>query len=187
MNHHNETDLLHGARELNAGILAEIYDLYNPGIFAFAYRLLGESSAAEDCVAETFTRFLKTLQSGTGPSDHLQAYLYRIAHNWITDCFRREPVPMLDLDENIPDHSTENLEIQMEEDQAIYEIQIALRSLTADQRQVIALRFVEGWGTDQVAIAMQRPVGAIKALQHRALTTLRKLMGLTEVTDEISK
>jgi RNA polymerase sigma-70 factor (ECF subfamily) len=187
MNHHNETDLLHGARELNAGILAEIYDLYNPGIFAFAYRLLGESSAAEDCAAETFTRFLKTLQSGMGPSDHLQAYLYRIAHNWITDRFRREPVPMLELDENIPNHSAENLENQMEEVQALNEIQTALRSLTADQRQVIALRFVEGWGTDQVATAMQRPAGAIKALQHRALAALRNKLTITEVKDEISK
>jgi DNA-directed RNA polymerase specialized sigma24 family protein len=50
-------------------------------------RLLGHASLAEDCVAETFARFLKALQKRQGPRDHLQAYLYRIAHNWIVDLY----------------------------------------------------------------------------------------------------
>lgn len=187
MDQHNETDLLNGAREFNAGILAEIYDLYNPGIFAYAYRLLGEASIAEDCVSETFSRFLKTLQTGAGPSDHLKAYLYRIAHNWITDRYRREPIPWVELDENMPDNFADNLENLIEDHESISKIRQALRLLTAEQRQVISLRFIEDWETGQVAEAMQRPVGAIKALQHRALASLRKMLVPIEVTDEISR
>jgi len=186
MNQHNETELLHGAQELNAGILMEIYDLYRPGIFAYAYRLLGEANRAEDCVAETFTRFLKTLQSGGGPTNHLRSYLYRIAHNWITDCFRREPMPMLELDENFTSQLDDRMEKLVEDNGEINELRFALRRLTEDQRMVITLRYIEGWETDQVAAAMKRPSGAIKALQHRALVALRKLLSSIEVTDELS-
>ncbi len=79
--------------------LAEIYDRYSPGLYAYAMRLLGDACLAEDCVSETFARFLKSLRAGQGPEAYLQAYLYRIAHNWITDHYRRQP--MLDLDEDL--------------------------------------------------------------------------------------
>jgi RNA polymerase sigma-70 factor, ECF subfamily len=186
MNTRNEADLLQGARDFNSGILAEIFDLYNPGIFAYAYRLLGEASTAEDCVSETFARYLKALQAGNGPSDHLKAYLYRIAHNWISDRYRREPSQILELDENITTGAKDDLANTTEETQALSEIRTALHMLTTDQRQVIALRFIEGWNIEEVAAAMQRPTGAVKALQHRALATLRKLLVTVEVLDEIS-
>ncbi len=171
-----EQDLLTGARAGDLATLGMIYDRYSPGIYRFALRLLGDDCLAEDCVAETFERFLKSLRSGHGPTDHLQAYLYRIAHNWITDCYRRLPPPPLDLDESVcaDDHlSPENqADVRLEQQQ----VRSALRSLTPDQRQVITLRFVEGWENGEVAAALGKPVGAIKALQHRALLMLRRIL-----------
>ena len=76
-----EQELLQLATRLDIKALARIYDTYSPGIYRYAMRLLGEMTVAEDCVAETFARFLKAMQERRGPRDHLQAYLYRIAHN----------------------------------------------------------------------------------------------------------
>src|SRR5512138_184862 len=101
MNTRSEQDLLNGARALDMQALAAIYDRYSPGLYAYAMRLLGDECQAEDCVAETFSRFLKSLRAGQGPEEHLQAYLYRIAHNWITDLYRRQPPPPFELDENL--------------------------------------------------------------------------------------
>jgi RNA polymerase sigma-70 factor (ECF subfamily) len=42
------------------------------------------------------------------------------------------------------------------------------------------LRFIEGWQNDEVASALEKPVGAIRALQFRALNTLRRLLLLEE-------
>jgi RNA polymerase sigma-70 factor (ECF subfamily) len=56
------------------------------------------------------------------------------------------------------------------------EICSLLDQLTPDQRQVILLKFVEEWKNDEIARALQKPIGAIKALQHRALNSLRKLV-----------
>ena len=156
--------------------LGAVYDRYSPGIYRYAMRLLGDECLAEDCVAETFSRFLKAIRAGNGPQDHLQAYLYRIAHNWITDSYRRQPPPALDLDDGI--HAGEHFLTKSQVDARLEQeqVRLALRSLTPDQRQVITLRFIEGWNNEEVAAALERPVGTIKALQHRAVNTLRRLL-----------
>jgi RNA polymerase sigma-70 factor, ECF subfamily len=176
MNLPTEQDLLDGARKYNLSILSEIYDRYSPGIYRYAMRLLGDDCMAEDCVGETFSRFLKSLRAGQGPMDHLQAYLYRIAHNWITDCYRRQPPPPLDLDDAVSAgeylQPESQVDMRLEQDK----VRLALKILTSEQRQVVALRFLEGWENDEVAEALQKPIGAIKALQHRAIMALRKLL-----------
>jgi RNA polymerase sigma-70 factor (ECF subfamily) len=55
-------------------------------------------------------------------------------------------------------------------------VRAALRLLTPDQRQVIVMRFLEGWSNEEIAQVLDKPVGAVKALQHRAIGTLRKLL-----------
>ena len=65
---HNEQELLRLASQLNTTALAEIYDSYSPGLYRYAMRLLGDVSLAEDCVAETFTRFLQALQEAARPA-----------------------------------------------------------------------------------------------------------------------
>lgn len=49
----------------------------------------------------------------------------------------------------------------------------ALAGLTPEQRQVLHLRFVEDLSLEQTAAVMGRSVGAVKALQHRAIVRLR--------------
>ncbi len=174
MNGSSEADLLKGAKAFDLQSLGEIYDFYSPGLFAYAMRLLGDHLLAEDCVAETFARFLKGLRAGVGPDTHLQAYLYRVAHNWITDHYRREPPPPLELEEDMRAEDDPPPEDQVGRLIEQEQVRGALRSLTPDQRQVIILRFLEGWDNEDVAAAVQKPVGAVKALQHRALASLRR-------------
>ena len=181
MNSPSEQELLNGARQYDLPALGAIYDRYSPGIYRYAMRLLGDDCLAEDCVAETFSRFLKVLRLGHGPQDHLQAYLYRIAHNWITDSYRRQPPPPLDLDDALHAGDHFHPEKQTEVRYMQKQVRLALRSLTPDQRQVIILRFLEGWENEEVAVALEKPVGAIKALQHRALNALRRLLLQAEV------
>ena len=59
----------------------------------------------------------------------------------------------------------------------------ALAHLTEEQRQVVVLKFVEGRSNAEVAALLGKNEGAIKALQHRALAALRRLLS-TEVAHE---
>lgn len=174
-----EQNLMQRARNNDTFALGMIYDTYSPALYRYAYRLLGDQSLAEDCVAETFSRFLKALHGRQAMVNFLKAYLFRIAHNWITDYYRRHTPVMVELDESMPGQSHEMPETQVDGRLEKQQIRLALRALTPDQRQVVILKFYEGWQNEEVAAALQKPVGAVKALQHRALESLRK--SLTEV------
>lgn len=169
-----ETDLIQRARQYDRQALAQIYDLYSPGLYRYAMRLLGDQNLAEDCVSETFSRFLGALQRGKGPRDHLQAYLYRIAHNWITDQYRRQP-PAEELDETLPNPG-EDPETGAARLMRQARLRESIRRLTPDQQQVIALKFLEGWENEEIANALGKPLGAVKSLQHRALESLKHLL-----------
>jgi RNA polymerase sigma-70 factor, ECF subfamily len=184
--HIQRDELLARARRFDVQALAEIYDTYNSGLYAYGWRLLGDSGLAEECVAETFARFLDALRRGKGPRSHLQAYLYRIAHNWITDYYRRVPPPCESLEEDLLLNSSEHLEDQVAQRLRGKQIREALAGLTPNQRQVLTLIYLEGWDKKEVAAALGKPVGAVKALQHRGVGTLRRLLesSMDEADDE---
>jgi RNA polymerase sigma-70 factor (ECF subfamily) len=51
-----------------------------------------------------------------------------------------------------------------------------MSNLTAEQEEVLVLRFVLGFDGDQTAAITQRTLGAVKALQHRGLASLERLL-----------
>ncbi len=139
-------------------------------------RLLGRTDLAEDCVADTFRRFLEVLQQGNGPREYIQAYLYRIAHNWITDYYRRSAPPSLPLEAELNGGKEDDPARVLAQDAMHTQLRAALMCLTPDQRQVLILKFVEDWDNQTIAAAVNKPVGAVKALQHRALEGLRRIL-----------
>lgn len=166
-----EQELLQRASQFETAALAEIYDVFSPGLYRYAMRLIGDASLAEDCVAETFTRYLKSLQTQHGPRDHLQAYLYRIAHNWIVDLYRSHDSTValsesLECDEHTEEQAARHLRQK--------QVRKAVRSLTPDQQKVILLKYLENWRNDEIARVLHKPIGAVKSIQHRALASLHK-------------
>ena len=172
----SEPDLLQRAREFDSYALAEIYDTYSPALYRYAMRLLGDVDLAEECVSETFTRFLHALKRRRGPKNHLQAYLYRVAHNWITDQYRKKTLPAVSIEEEIAFPSGENTEEAAMQNLQGARVRQALRRLTPDQRQVIVLKYLENWQNAEIAEALGKPVGAVKSLQHRALAALKRIL-----------
>jgi len=169
-----EKELLRAALRFDPKALAQIYDLYSPELYRYATRFLGDPTVAEDCIAETFSRFLKAIRAKRGPKDYLKAYLYRIAHNWIADYYRRTP-DVAELKETFPDPDNaleQKVSLRMRQAQ----VRKAMQQLTPDQQQVIALKYFEDWKNEEIAQAIKKPVGAVKSLQHRALTRLKKYL-----------
>lgn len=172
-----ESEWLSGARRLDEHALAEIYDALSPALFRYAFRLLGDRQASEDVVGEAFQRLLLSLRSEGGPRHNLRAYLYRIAHNLAMDQRRREGRrghdAALDGTALPADHdSARTAERRLAGERA----RRALWRLTADQRQVVMLKYFEGLSNEEAAVALNKPVGAVKALQHRALVALRRML-----------
>jgi RNA polymerase sigma-70 factor, ECF subfamily len=176
MRNNPDQAILERAKRFEAQALEEIFDKYSQGIFRYAFRLLGDTELARECMAETFSRFLTALKRESGPDTYLQAYLYRIAHNWVTDFYRSKIPPNLPLDDQVPANQVEQPEQKLSAAMTNEQLRLALTLLTPDQRQVIILKYLEDWENDAIAISLNKPVGAIKALQHRALETLRRIL-----------
>jgi RNA polymerase sigma-70 factor (ECF subfamily) len=161
---------------LDKQALIHIYEEYSPKLFRYAMRQLGDQDMAEECVSETFSRFLNSLKGGREPVENLQAYLYRVAHNWITDSYRRQPLPTepLEADSHVDTDGNPAgiVARQMEQER----LRQALLRLPPEQRRVVALRFLEQWSHEEIAVAMDKTVEATRAIQYRAMKTLRSFL-----------
>lgn len=179
-----EQAILKRARQFEAEALEEIFETYSPRIYRYAYRLLGDVDLAKDCTSETFSRFLKALKQGSGPENYLQAYLFRIAHNWITDYYRSKVPDVLSISQDLPARPTDGPEMRVSANMEQQQLRQALMLLTAEQRQVLVMRYLEDWEHETIAQAMNKPVGAIKALQHRGIESLRRFLSRHEGKNE---
>jgi len=179
-----EPDLLQRAQRFEGKALAEIYDTYSPELYNYAYRQLGNPTQAEECVAETFKRLLEALSKRKGPRDHIRAYLYRIAHNWITDQYRRQPLPDLSLEDQMLSDPNPGPHHAIEETQERERLREALMKLNPNQRLVVALKYLEGWTSPEIAQALDRPLEAVKGLLHRGIENLRLDLNAENLTQE---
>ncbi|MGD8621897.1 MAG: sigma-70 family RNA polymerase sigma factor [Anaerolineales bacterium] len=166
---------LEAAKRLEKEALAAIYDAYSEELYRYALRLIGDATRAEDLMSETFSRFLSALERGGGPTKHLRAYLYRTTHNLAMDLYRRgQNEAVEDPGEHPPTRPERDLERSVEWKAEQEQAASMLRLLTDEQRQVIVLKFFQGMENEEIAETMQKTVGAVKALQHRGLNSLRR-------------
>ena len=172
----NEHTLLERARQCDEAALGELYDRYATRIYAYIYRRVGDAYLAEDLTGDVFVRMIQAVQAERLWHTSFQAWLYRIAHNLVVDYYRRRPpVTELELDERLV--AAEDDPASAVAERLFYRsLRAAISRLTSDQQQVLALRFGEGMKAREAAEVMNKSTGAIEALQHRALATLRRVL-----------
>lgn len=170
-----EQGLLARAKSNDRQAIAELYDRYAARVYGYLYRRVGNAQVAEDLAGDVFVKVLEAIQAKQSWRVSFRAWLYRIAHNVAVDWFRshgsdeREPIDQYDLE--APTRSPGSLVAEAWSQQ---ELLTAMRELTEGQQQVLVLRFGEGLKSREVAEILGKSVGAVEALQHRALTALRE-------------
>jgi RNA polymerase sigma-70 factor (ECF subfamily) len=175
------------ARAGEEAALIELYEWYKPRILRFLYYRLGDKHAAEDLTTEVFLRMLQNLPSFQFQGTPFQAWLFQIARNLVVDDFRKqrvrnhEPIDeMLVASEALPEEIAQGRMLKAK-------LRDALLELTADQLDVITLRFIAGQSIADVAQALDKSESAVKSLQARGLKTLEELLAGQEVTHEPSR
>lgn len=119
--------------------------------------------ATDEAMVRAYSRWSKVSRLNN-PS----GWVYRVAYNWALDRLRRS-APLL---QNFVDGS-------IEDPLPRPDIARALHALPVEQRAVVVLRVVHDWSEDDVAYALDVPVGTVKSRLSRALEILR-----SEVDDE---
>lgn len=158
--------------------LADLYDQYSNAVYRYAYRLLGDADAAEDCVAETFRRMLLGIRQGIEISN-VKSYLYRIAHNWSVDYYRRQKDQELPLDAEVHASAKDDPEEALTGKLRKEIVRQAIQQLPIDQQQVLMLRFYEDYSHEETAKCMGKTIEATRALQYRALSNLKAILTST--------
>ena len=125
----------------------------------------------EDILGEVFLQVARDLAGFRGDDVAMRRWVFAIAHNRLLDARRRESrrPPRSDL-------APPERPVGPPPDPFDPALVAALAALTADQREVVVLRFVGDLSLEDVARITRRKVGAVKALQHRALEALSRAL-----------
>ena len=171
----NDIELVLRAKSGDHSAFAQIYEHYAPAIYRYIYFRVGEVELAEDLRAEVFLRMYEGLHRYEDRGWPISAWLYRIAHDRTIDIIRgrrkRQQIP-LEVWGGTCDGPEGSVGVQLEYE----EMKRTLNDLTADQRQVIQMRFMADMSIQEVAQTLGRTEGAVKALQHRGLQTMARRM-----------
>jgi RNA polymerase sigma-70 factor (ECF subfamily) len=170
------TTTLVNKQTIDREMLVGIYEQHNAELYRYAYRLLGNRDLAEECVAETFSRFLQSIAKRRNAIDNVRAYLFRMAHNWITDHYRSSSPTALPLEREVLEDASNNPARVVAKEMERERIRATIRQLPEDQQRVIALRVLEELSHEEVAVILGKTPEATRALQYRAMKTLRRML-----------
>ncbi len=173
----NEGPLLERAKTYDPEALAELYDRYAPKMYAYIYRRVGEATLAEDLTGELFLRVVRAISNDQAWRESFSAWLYRIAHNLVVDHYRSLPEEPHHPVEPSMQGDSGDLAATLEGRAERERLRAATRRLTPDQQEVLALRFGEGLTSRETGRILNKSTGAVEALQHRALASLRRILG----------
>ena len=184
-----ETDLilLEAARKMDKEAIVKIFDRYATPLYNYSLRLCGDPLTADHIVGDVFAKLMEQLAAGNGPRYNLRSYLYETAYHIVIDesrsSNRRLPLDMLGTVK--PDIRAGLLSM---EDQIMFQkvMDIVQRDLTADQRHVIILRFLEEFSMRETAAILGKDENHIKVIQSRALAKLRRIFESSELRAAIS-
>jgi RNA polymerase sigma-70 factor (ECF subfamily) len=162
----------------------EIYRALAGPVYSYLLTQVRRREDAEDLTGQVFLEAMRGVRAFTGDASAFKAWLFRIAHNRAVDLARRlarRPEAPLEDALAVPDPAgTDDRAVTALARERVWR---AVAALPAQQRRVVALRLAAGLSASEIARALGKRTGTVKALQHRALTALaRALRDLEDAT-----
>jgi RNA polymerase sigma-70 factor (ECF subfamily) len=155
--------------------LRALYDRYGRMAYAIAYRIVGESQLAEECVQDVFVQVWKNAGRYDPARALLSTWLCAIARNRALDAVRsrqRRPLPFAEVE---PDGSAPDAaDIVVAADDAV-RVAEAMAELPPAQLEVLQLAHFDGLSHAEIAERLQLPLGTVKGRMRLALDRMRNL------------
>lgn len=172
-------ELIKRAQQGDPQAFGDLYECHAPVVFRYLYAHLDSRMDAEDLTGEVFLKAWQSLPKYIERGVPFLAFLFRIARNALIDHYRQnnrlEQRAPEDMDGyNIGEYSgpIELIGNQMEHQHILSK----LNQLRTDYQSVLTLRFISELSPEETAQVMNRSVGAVRVLQHRALIALRQVL-----------
>ncbi len=174
--------LVTGCQRGETAAVEQLYDLYADRLYRYLLVRVGDPDTAADLTTELFLKVIKSIGgfrlNRDRPAATVSAWLYRIAANLAAQHYRAQRrASWLGLDDfeahAAPEAGPQTVTEQKEE---LAHLAHAVARLNEEQRLVIIGKFVETMSNAEIAAWLGKTEGAVKALQHRALRSLARLM-----------
>src|SRR5947209_2321600 len=171
-----DSDLVVAARDGQAWALTEIWQRHAPAVTGY---LRGRgASEPDDMTSEVFLAVFERLARFHGDDEALRSFVFTIAHHKMVDDVRRRSRrgDTAAYDPQTDPRVEASAETEAMTSLGDQQVDALLSTLSPDQREVVLLRVVADLSLEQTAAVLGKRVGAVKALQHRALASLRRLI-----------
>jgi len=169
-----DIDLIIKAKSGDKEAFSDLYNTYFEKIYVFVFYRVSHKEVAEDLTEDIFLKAYQQLKNLTA-TEAFQGWLYKIARNRIIDYYRskKESVALEGLENSLSYEQALVDVIELEAQQKIF-LQL-LNELGPEQQSVIKMKFIEELDNDAIAASLGKTEGAIRVIQHRAITKLKAL------------
>jgi RNA polymerase sigma-70 factor (ECF subfamily) len=174
-------ELVRAAQRGDTAAFGALYDRYVDWVYRYVVLRVGDRHLAEDVTSETFLRALRRITSVTYQGRDVGAWFTTIARNLVFDHVKSSRFRLEIVTDEVAEPEARGGGAPGPEQQIVNrstndELLRCVADLGDDQRECIILRFIQGYSVAETAAIMQRNEGAVKALQHRAVRRLAKLL-----------
>ena len=163
-------------RDEDANLTLEtFFEEYSDAIFRYVASQLRDREVAKDITQDAFIRFWQCLERGD-KIEHKRALLYKIAGNLVIDYTRRKKSVSLDA---LLEQGFEQGEDTIRSTKGKMELErilTAIDRLPSGTRQVLLLRFIEGFDPSEIASMTKVTSNVVSVRIHRGLSKLRSLL-----------
>lgn len=160
------------ARNKDPQALSSLCAHYYPKILRYMRYRVGPNEA-DDLTGEVFVKVMRSIKGQSGSFD---AWLYRLARNVVIDRARyRHARPETELTDVMMEQKTNGTDLQATS-AARMDMESALAMLNEEHRELLTLKFVQGMSNAEIAGITGQSIGAIRAMQFRALNAMRAVL-----------
>ena len=157
-----------------------LYGYYFERIYRFVRLRVGSPSDAADITHDVFLKALRHIERFSPRHEaSFEVWLFTLARNTLIDGWRRPPleIPFEGmLEEPLAGDMDSNPEKALDRLFTLEELQLAIATLTEEQREVILLRFVEGLSARTVGVILGKQEGTVRGIQFRAIAALGRAL-----------
>lgn len=177
----DEKKIVGRAKSGDKDAFGSLYDHYEPQIYRFVLLKISNKAEAEDLTHQVFLSAYENIGNYKESGNPFSSWLYEIARNRVVDHYR-----LAKADLPLPDGNSEIFAVPAGLPDAIDQVfdlekvKIALTSLRPEYQDVIIMRYVEELSLEETAANLEKSVGAVKLLQHRAINALRNNLATHE-------
>lgn len=153
--------------------IAMLYEQFVDKIYAFVYYRTLHQQIAEDITSVTFVKVLESIGSYSKDSGTVQAWIYTIARNTLTDYYRtkRQEYDIMTLWDKA---SEDDIESMADINRQLDQVKHVLLKMKPEQQEILLLRLWDGLSYKEIATVLGKSEAAAKMSFTRAVRALRE-------------